>query len=221
MAMDLSKFNNIVEDFKRINPQDPGGWPVSVKFVALLGLFIAILIGGYFGDWAGQLDALDNGKKEEEKQKDDFTKKKTQAVNLDAHKQQLREIDQVFGTLLKQLPNKSEMDALIIDINQAGLGRGLQFELFKPAQFETTQDFYAELPIEIRVVGSYHDIGSFASDVSKLSRIVTLNNMNITIPQGKDPSTLAMNTTAKTFRYLDEEELAKARKAAKAAAAKK
>jgi type IV pilus assembly protein PilO len=221
MAMDLSSFNNIVEDFKRINPQDPGGWPVTVKIVALLGLFIAILVGGYFGDWAGQLEALDNGKKEEEKQKDDFTKKKTQAVNLDAHKQQLREIDQVFGTLLKQLPNKSEMDALIIDINQAGLGRGLQFELFKPAQFETTQDFYAELPIEIRVVGSYHDIGSFASDVSKLSRIVTLNNMNITIPQGKDPSTLAMNTTAKTFRYLDEEELAKVRKAAKAAAAAK
>jgi type IV pilus assembly protein PilO len=220
MALDLSKFNEIVEDFKRINPQDPGGWPVTVKLVALLGLFVAILIGGYFGDWSGQLDALDNGKKEEEKQKDDFVKKKTQSVNLDAHKQQLREIDQVFGTLLKQLPNKSEMDALIIDINQAGLGRGLQFELFKPAQFETMQDFYAELPIQIRVVGSYHDIGAFAADVSKLSRIVTLNNMNIMVIVGKDPSTLAMETVAKTFRYLDEDELAKSKKSAKTAAKK-
>jgi type IV pilus assembly protein PilO len=223
MAMDLSKLNEVLEDFKRINPQDPGGWPVTVKLVALLGLFIAILVAGYAADWSDQLTALDNGKKEEEKQKDDFVKKKTQSVNLDAHKQQLREIDQVFGTLLKQLPNKSEMDALIIDINQAGLGRGLQFELFKPAQFESMQDFYAELPIQIRVVGSYHDIGAFASDVSRLSRIVTLNNMNILIPPGKDPSTLAMETTAKTFRYLDEDEVAKARKATKpgAAAAKK
>lgn len=218
MAVDLAQFNTIVEDFKRINPQDPGGWPVTVKLVALLGLFIAILTAGFFLDWSPQLDTLETGKKEEEKQKDDFVKKKTQAVNLDAHKQQLREIDQVFGTLLKQLPNKSEMDALIIDINQAGLGRGLQFDLFKPNQFETMQDFYAELPIQIRVVGSYHDIGAFASDVSRLSRIVTLNNMNIMIQPGKDPSTLAMETTAKTFRYLDEEELAKARKAAKPAA---
>jgi type IV pilus assembly protein PilO len=220
MALDLSKFNEIVEDFKRINPQDPGGWPTTVKLVALVGLFVAILIGGYFGDWSGQLDALDNGKKEEDKQKDDFVKKKTQSVNLEAHKQQLREIDQVFGTLLKQLPNKSEMDALIIDINQAGLGRGLQFELFKPAQFETMQDFYAELPIQIRVVGSYHDIGAFAADVSKLSRIVTLNNMNIMVIVGKDPSTLAMETVAKTFRYLDEDELAKSKKSAKTAAKK-
>lgn len=219
-ALDLAKFNEIVEDFKRINPQDPGGWPVSVKLVALIGLFIALLVAGFFFDWSAQLDALDNGKKEEEKQKDDFVKKKTQAVNLDAHKQQLREIDQVFGTLLKQLPNKSEMDALIIDINQAGLGRGLQFELFKPAQFETMQDFYAELPIQIRVVGSYHDIGAFASDVSKLSRIVTLNNMNIMLVPQKDPNTLAMETTAKTFRYLDEDELAKAKKSTKPGAKK-
>jgi type IV pilus assembly protein PilO len=215
-ALDLSKFNDIVEDFKRINPQDPGGWPASVKVIALLGLFIAILIGGFFGDWSGQLDTLDNGKKEEEKQKDDYVKKKTQAVNLDEHKKQLREIDQVFGTLLKQLPNKSEMDALIIDINQAGLGRGLQFELFKPATSESMQDFYAELPIQIRVVGSYHDIGAFAADVSKLSRIVTLNNISIGIVPGKDSNTLALETIAKTFRYLDEEELLKARKAAKA-----
>src|SRR5580692_10111434 len=136
-ALDLSRFNEIVEDFKRINPQDPGGWPITVKIVAMFGLFVAILVGGYFLDWAGQLDALDRGQQEEVKQKDDYVKKKTTSVNLEEHKKQLREIDQVFGTLLKQLPNKSEMDALIIDINQAGLGRGLQFELFKPNQFET------------------------------------------------------------------------------------
>jgi type IV pilus assembly protein PilO len=216
MALDLSKFSGIVEDFRRVNPQDPGGWPVTIKIIALLALFVVVLGVGFAFVWKDQLDALDAGVKEEEKQKDDFVKKKQQAVNLEAHKQQLREIDQVFGTLLKQLPNKSEMDALIIDINQAGLGRGLQFEDFKP-QFETTQDFYAELPIQIKVVGSYHDIGAFASDVSKLSRIVTLNNMNITIAPGKDASTLQMETVAKTFRYLDEEEVAKARKNAKAA----
>ena len=215
MAFDIAKLKEIGDDFRRINPQDPGGWPITVKLVALLGLFVAILVGAYFADWSGQLEALDNGRKEEEKQKDDFVKKKAQAVNLDAYKQQLREIDQVFGTLLKQLPNKSEMDALIIDINQAGLGRGLQFELFKPAQFETMQDFYAELPIQIKVIGSYHDIGAFTADVSKLSRIVTLNNMSITVAPGKDASTLAMETTAKTFRYLDEDELKKTKKAAK------
>jgi type IV pilus assembly protein PilO len=220
MAMDLSKFNSVVDDFRRVNPQDPGGWPVSVKLVALIGLFILILVAGYFLVWQSQMDDLDNGVKEEDKQKEEFKKKKTEAINLDAHKQQLREIDQVFGTLLKQLPNRSEMDALIIDINQAGLGRGLQFEDFKP-QVESTKDFYAELPIQIKVFGSYHDIGAFASDVSKLSRIVTLNNMKIDIQQGKDSNNLSMETLAKTFRYLDEEELAKVRKAAKAAAAKK
>jgi type IV pilus assembly protein PilO len=217
MALDFSKFNSIVEDFRRVNPSDPGSWPVTVKLIALMGLFIAILFAGWVFVWKDQQDTLANGVTEEDKQKEDYKKKKTQAINLEAHKQQLREIDQVFGTLLKQLPNKSEMDALIIDINQAGLGRGLQFEDFKPAQFETMQDFYAELPIQIRVVGSYHDIGAFASDVSRLSRIVTLNNMNITIaPASKDPNILQMETTAKTFRYLDEEEVAKARKAAKA-----
>jgi type IV pilus assembly protein PilO len=215
MAFDLARLKEIGEDFRRINPQDPGGWPITVKLAALIGLFVAILIGGYFLDWNDQLTALDNGKKEEEKQKDDFVKKKTTAVNLDAYKQQLREIDQVFGTLLKQLPNKSEMDALIIDINQAGLGRGLQFELFKPAPAETMQDFYAELPIQIRVIGSYHDIGAFTADVSKLSRIVTLNNISIVVAPQKDSSTLVMETTAKTFRYLDEDELKKTKKAAK------
>jgi type IV pilus assembly protein PilO len=142
------------------------------------------------------------------------------------HRQQLREIDNSFGALLKQLPNKSQMDALLVDINQAGLGRGLQFELFKPAPKETVRDFYAELPVSVRVTGGYHDMGQFASDIAQLSRIVTLNDIVIS-PTGKDGGALAMETTAKTFRYLDEEEVAKQKKAAaaaknpKAAAAKK
>jgi type IV pilus assembly protein PilO len=143
------------------------------------------------------------------------------------YRQQLREIDISFGALLKQLPNKSQMDALLVDINQAGLGRGMQFDLFKPAPKETMKDFYAELPVSVRVTGGYHDMGQFASDIAQLSRIVTLNDIVITTI-GKDGSALAMETTAKTFRYLDEEEVAKQKKAAaagknpaKAGAAKK
>jgi type IV pilus assembly protein PilO len=143
------------------------------------------------------------------KHKEDYLNKKKQAVNLDLHKQQLREIDTQFGALLKQLPNKSQMDALLVDINQAGLGRGLQFELFKPAPQETVRDFYAELPIAVRVVGVYHDMGAFASDVGQLSRIVTLNDVGI--EAGKDGA-LTMDVTARTFRYLDDEEVAAQRK---------
>ena len=148
---------------------------------------------------------------EEVKLKQSYAEKKAKAVNLELYVQQLREIEQSFGALLKQLPNKSEMDALLTDINQAGLGRGLQFELFRPASQERIADFYAELPISIRVTGTYHDMGAFASDVAQLPRIVTLNDIGIV----NDKGTLTMETTAKTFRYLDEEEVAKQRKAAK------
>ena len=147
----------------------------------------------------------------EERLKQDYVKKKKQAVNLDLHRAQLREIDTQFGALLKQLPNKSQMDALLVDINQAGLGRGLQFELFKPASREIVREFYAELPIAVKVIGVYHDMGAFASDVGQLSRIVTLNNVEIST--AKDGN-LVMNVTARTFRYLDEEEIAAQRKAA-------
>jgi len=150
--------------------------------------------------------------------RDTFIEKKKQALNLDAYRQQLSEIEKAFSTLLKQLPSKSEMEALLTDINQAGLGRGLQFELFKPAASEVVSDFYAELPITIRVTGSYHDLGAFASDISKLSRIVLLNDVNLML--AKDTG-LAMDAVAKTYRYLDEEELAKQKKSTKDAAAKK
>ena len=139
--------------------------------------------------------------------------KKAKAINYDLYVQQLAEVEQSFGALVKQLPNKSEIDALLTDINQAGLGRGLQFDLFRPAPQERMADFYAELPITIKITGNYHDIGAFASDVAALPRIVTLNNVAIT----NDKGTLVMDAVAKTFRYLDEEEVAKQRAAAKAA----
>jgi type IV pilus assembly protein PilO len=144
--------------------------------------------------------------------------KKRQAINLPAYQKQLEDIEQAFGALLRQLPNRSEMDALLTDINQAGLGRGLQFELFKPAASETISEFYAELPINIRVTGSYHELGSFASDISQLPRIVTLND--IAVSTGRD-GMLTMDAVAKTFRYLDEDELSKQRKAAQSATKKK
>ena len=219
MAID---FNRIVEDFKATNWKDPGSWTAIPKAVVLVAVLVALPVLGYFGLWQGQLEQLEAGKAAEVKFKDDYLNKKKQAVNLDLHKQQLREIDTQFGALLKQLPNKSQMDALLVDINQAGLGRGLQFELFKPAAQETVREFYAELPINVRVVGVYHDMGAFASDVGQLSRIVTLNNVGIST--GKD-GTLTMDVTARTFRYLDDDEVAAQRKAAagarKAAAKKK
>lgn len=211
--------NQLLEQFKFLNPKDPGSWPALPKAVALLVLLVGILVGAYFGDWAGQLEELDAGAAAEVKLKDEYVKKKQQSVNLDLYQQQLREIDSSFGALLKQLPNRSQMDALLVDINQAGLGRGLQFELFRPAPAESAKDFYAELPIAIRVTGSYHDMGAFASDIGQLSRIVTLNDMTLTA--AKDNS-LIMDATAKTFRYLDDEEVARQRKAsAPKAAAKK
>ncbi len=208
----------ILEQFKYLNPKDPGAWPALPKALALLVLFVAILAGAYVFDWAGQLEALDAGAMQETKLKDEYKDRKQQAVNLDLYRQQLREIDSSFGALLKQLPNRSQMDALLVEINQAGLGRGLQFDLFKPAGSETQRDFYAELPITLKILGSYHDMGQFASDISQLPRIVTLNDIAIT--PAKDG--LVMDATAKTFRYLDDEEVAAQRRtAAKGKAAKK
>ena len=214
MAININKF---AEDFKYLDPKDPGTWPAIPKLVALIAILAGIIVGAYFLDWSSQLEELETGKNQETKLKDEYLNKKKQSVNLDLHKQQLREIDQSFGALLKQLPNRAQMDALLVDINQAGLGRGLQFELFKPAAGETTREFYAELPIQVRVVGNYHDMGAFASDLGQLSRIVTLNDVSIT--SGKDSGQLQMDATARTFRYLDDEEVNAQRKATKAAKA--
>ena len=207
----------LLEQFKGLNPKDPGAWPPLPKALLLLVLLIGILVGAYFLDWSDQLDQLDAGHAQETKLKEEYKNKKQQAINLDLYRQQLREIDSSFGALLKQLPNRSQMDALLVDINQSGLGRGLQFELFKPAASESVREFYAELPIQLKVIGSYHDIGAFASDIGGLSRIVTLND--IALAGGKDGS-LTLDATAKTFRYLDEEEVASQRRASAQKSAK-
>jgi type IV pilus assembly protein PilO len=210
MALNL---NALIDEFKRTNWQDPGTWHVAPQALVLLAILIAVPVAGFFADTQGQIEELEAGRNTEVQLKQQYLGKKKQAINLDLHRQQLREIDTQFGALLRQLPNKSQMDALLVDINQAGLGRGLQFELFKPAANEAVSDFYAELPIQVKVLGTYHDMGAFASDVGQLSRIVTLNN--VAINAGKDGN-LLMDATARTFRYLDEEEIAAQRKAAAA-----
>lgn len=207
----------LLAQFQGLNPKDPGAWPPLPKALALLILFIAILGAGFALDVQGQLDALQVGADQEVKLKEDYKNKKQQAINLDLYRQQVREIESSFGALLKQLPNRSQMDALLVDINQAGLGRGLQFDLFKPAAQETARDFYAELPITLKIVGAYHDMGQFAADISQLPRIVTLNDISLTA--AKD--TITMDATAKTFRYLDDEEVSTQRRAAQAAKAGK
>jgi type IV pilus assembly protein PilO len=208
----------VLDQFRNLNTRDPGSWPALPKLGLLVLLLAAILAAAYFLDWQGQIEQLEAGRQEEEKLKQEYVDKKKQAVNIDLLRAQLREIETSFGALLKQLPNRSQMEALLVDINQAGLGRGLQFELFRPAPSETVRDFYAELPITVKVTGNYHDMGAFASDIGQLPRIVTLNDINLNV--GKD-GTLTMDTVAKTFRYLDEEEVAAQRAAAKAAKAAK
>lgn len=209
-------FKAFLNDFRNLNPNDVGTWPLAPRVAVLLGLFVLLLVGGWWFWWSEQLETLTQRQQDELKLKEEFVAKKSQAVNLDLYVQQLNEIDRSFGALLKQLPSKSEVESLLVEINQSGMGRGLQFELFKPGQ-ENVKDFYAELPINVRLTGSYHDFGAFAGDIGRLSRIVTLNDMSITgNPQSKD-GTLVLDAVTKTFRYLDEEELAAKRKAAQAA----
>jgi type IV pilus assembly protein PilO len=216
MAVNLNAF---VEDLKNTNWNDPGTWHAAPKALVLLAILVVIPVAGYFFDTASQIEALEAAQAEEARFKQQYLDKKRQAINLDLHRQQLREINVQFGALLRQLPDKSQMDALLVDINQAGLGRGLQFELFRPAGGDTIRDFYAELPITVKVIGTYHDMGAFASDVGQLSRIVTLNDVSISTQ--KDGN-LVMDATARTFRYLSDEESAAQRKSApKKPAAKK
>ena len=203
---------NLIQELQALDPKQPGNWPWPIKLGAFLLIFLAIQVAAYFLLWQAQTEQIEKGREEVNKQKETFLEKKKLAVNLEAYKQQRAEIEQAFGALLKQLPNKSEMDALLIDINQAGLGRGLQFELFKPAEKENVTEFYAELPVNIKVSGNYHDLGAFASDVAKMPRIVLLTDLKLDPP--KD-GVLAMEAVAKTYRYLDEEEVAKQRAAAK------
>ena len=202
---------SLADDINKLSFKDIGVWPVPIKVVAMALFFAALLLGGYWFLWKDQIDSLDQSRQEEQKLRAEYLDKKKQALNLDLYREQVKEIEQAFGALVRQLPNKSEMDALLTDINQAGLGRGLEFDLFKPSP-ETMRDFYAELPITVRITGSYHDLGRFASDVAQLPRIVTLNNLAIS--QTKD-GILTLDAVAMTYRYLDEEEISKAKKAAK------
>ena len=203
-------FQKIADEFRYLNPNDPGAWPLIPKVAILVGWFLALLIAGWWFVWSDQLTELETKEQEEQTLRQQYLEKKRQAINLDLYTQQLADIDRSFGALLKQLPNKSEIESLLIEINQAGLGRGLQFELFRPGN-EEFKDFYAELPIAVRINGTYHDIGAFAADIAKLPRIVTLNNIAIT-PM-KEGGLLTLDATTKTFRYLDDEEVARQKKA--------
>jgi len=207
MAMTLN-------DLRRLDPKKIGSWPILPKLEVLFITLALIVAASWWFDWQHQIEGINQEKLKEEGLRKTFLTKKSEAINLPAYQKQLEDIEKQFGALLKQLPGKSEMDALLTDINQAGLGRGLQFELFKPAAQETRRDFYAELPISIKVTGNYHDIGAFASDIGKLSRIVTLENISLA-SAGKGGG-LALDALAKTFRYLDDEELAQQRRAAAA-----
>jgi type IV pilus assembly protein PilO len=207
MAMTLS-------DLRRLDPKKIGSWPILPKLGVLFITLVLIIAASWWFDWQHQIDGINQEKLKEEGLRKTFLTKKSEAINLPAYQKQLEDIEKQFGALLKQLPGRSEMDALLTDINQAGLGRGLQFELFKPAAQETRRDFYAELPISIKVTGNYHDIGAFASDIGKLSRIVTLEN--ISLAQAGKGGGLVLDALAKTFRYLDDEELAQQRRTAAA-----
>jgi len=210
-----------LEDFNNIDFKNAGSLPLPVKAVLLGVAFILIVAAGYWFLWKPALEELDQAKVRETELRQVFLNKKRQAINLDTYKQQMIDIEKTFGALLKQLPDRSQMDGLLTDINQAGLERGLEFELFKPGQ-EVQADFYAEMPISIKVIGSYHNLGLFASDVSRLSRIVTLNNLSVTSgnKEVKD-SLLVMEAVAKTYRYLDSNEMASKQEADKAQAKEK
>jgi len=214
--MNLDALKKQFSDLKNLNPKTPGAWPWSAKIITFLGLFIAVVVAGALLLWQSEWDNLNKVKDEEGQLKETFLSKKRQAINLDLIKKQLTETQESFGALLKQLPSKSEMDALLTDINQAGLGRGLQFELFKPGA-EKMEGAFAEQPITIKVTGNYDDIGKFSSDIAMLPRIVTLNDIAIS-PAG---NVLSMDAVAKTFRYLDEAEVAAQKKTAKPKGAKK
>ena len=205
-----------LDELKRLDPKKIGSWPVLPQLGVLVALLVLMLGLAYYLVWSDQLSQIEAEEAKTDQLKNTFIEKKKIAVNLPAYRKQLDDIEKQFGALLKQLPGKSEMDALLTDINQAGLGRGLQFEFKKPAASESVKDFYAELPITIRVTGIYHDIGAFAGDIGKLSRIVTLND--ISVASAKD-SILSMDATAMTYRYLDEAEVAEKRRAAAAASA--
>lgn len=215
-----SWFEGVAEQFRGLNPKEPGQWPALPKAAAFAGVAVVVMIVGWFLLLSDVQAGLDAERDKEPNLKQDYRAKLAQAVNLPELRKQKSQVEEYVTQLEKQLPGKAEMDALLSDINQAGLGRGLQFELFRPGQ-AVVKDYYAELPIALRVSGRYHDVGAFAADVSNLSRIVTLHNLSVVSPTGKDAGSgnLSMEATARTYRYLDANELAEQKKTAAKAAA--
>lgn len=211
---DLNKVGeSIAAQFRGLNGRDPGQWPFIPRLLCGLGALIGVVVLGWFLYLSGQQDELVAGEQEELQLREDYKSKLAQAINLESLRKQKEQVGEYVSTLEKQLPSKAEMDALLSDINQAGLGRGLQFELFKPGQV-VVKNYYAELPIAIKITGNYHDVGAFTSDIANLPRIVTLNNMSLVA--GKDGA-LTLDAVAKTFRYLDKDEVAAQRKGPTAA----
>jgi len=204
-------FERLSQDFQGLDPNDPGVWPAAPRVAVFLGLLALTIALAWWFDWRDQAELLERRQGEEVQLRQDWASKKRLAVNLEEYRRQLDETDRQFGALLKQLPNRAEMDSLLADINQAGLGRGLQFELFKPGP-DVVKDFYAEMPIDVRIIGSYHDLGQFASDVAQMPRIVTLSNI---VMDKQDDQILKLEAKAITYRYLDDEELAQQRQQAR------
>lgn len=208
MALNLD-MNDVLNQFRNLNPNDVGTWPLLPRVTAALGIFAVVLGAGWFLYLDSLKEEKQAGVTQEEQLKEDYKKKVAQAVNLEPLRQQKEQVAQYVNSLEKKLPSKAEMDALLSDITQAGVGRGLQFELFKPGQV-TLKDYYAELPITIKISGRYHDLAGFSSDIANLSRIVTLNDLNLSSAKG---SSLTLDAIAKTFRYLDQDEVAASKKA--------
>jgi type IV pilus assembly protein PilO len=209
MALDPRQ---LAAQFQGLTLENIGTWPLLPRVTVWLVVVIACLAAGKFLLWDQQMQELDGLQSQEQTLKDQYRAKLQQAINLDELRRQKELVSQYVLTLEKQLPSKAEMDQLLSDINQAGIGRGLQFELFRPGQ-ASQKDYYAELPIAVRVSGRYHDLGAFAGDIANLPRIVTLNNLNLTAQRD---GILALDATAKTYRYLDDQELAAQRKSAPA-----
>lgn len=200
----------IAAQFRGLNGRNPGQWPLAPRLLCAVFVMSGVIALGWYLYWSGQIETLDAGAAEELTLREAYKSKIQQSINLEGLRKQKEQVGQYVASLEKQLPSKAEMDALLSDINQAGVGRGLQFELFKPGQV-VVRDYYAELPISIKVTGNYHDVGSFTSDIANLPRIVTLNNMALTAGTN---GTLALEAIAKTFRYLDQEEILAQRKVA-------
>ena len=193
-----------LDDLKNIDINNIPGWPLPIKIGGIAMICVALLFGGYWFLLADELAQYDQEQVKETGLKDAYLNKKGMAINLSAYKLQMDEMHQAFGTLLRQLPNKTEVPNLLVDITQAGLGRGLNFVLFKPEK-EKPQEFYAELPINIKVTGGYHELGQFVSDLAALPRIVTIGNIDIAADAKS--SLLTMSAVARTFRYLEPEEI--------------